>query len=106
MSAIAMGARCSEPGITVAEEYTETVKAKTINVSIALSPSRLRSSFIPNYKYCVIHALSLLFFNSHTLRPSTSGTAISSGIKDPHRSVRFSALENVPRAMVRKWLVG
>ena len=47
ISATAIGARCSEPGITVAEEYTDTVKANTINASIALSPSRLRSSLTP-----------------------------------------------------------
>ena len=43
----ASGVLVDYKGITVAEEYTDTVKANTINASIALSPSRLRSSLTP-----------------------------------------------------------
>ena len=46
------------------------------------------------------------FFSSATLAPTSTRTAISSGQNDAYRSAKPSALEKVPRVIVRKYVVG
>ena len=52
------------------------------------------------------HGQRSCFLSRTAPRPMSTGTASSSGINEAWRSAKPSALEKVPREMVRKWVVG